>query len=276
MFAIAAVLSIAAQQQQFVVKVPQLDKVAVIKSPQVNLRQQPNANSPKLMERWDYDFREVDYGLKSTGEATANPLFLEVSDVYPVIAEQGEWIQLGYYGHPWIMKKFCELVDFASLKIQSPQYGVPLPYGIPLMKGSGAYSNLVFCFDGDEMNGFNLSVGTALDGIQYYVNTLPFGSGPGESMRPTQIRCNMEDGYAVLYHGADIATISATVDNFITCIDFSKLTDKQYAYLVKKLLPKDSNTTSMKFTLADGRKCEWNFDWANDKTPYKTITFMGE
>ena len=98
-------------------KIPTWKKFAIVTTDGVNLRKEPNAQSPKLMSYWsglDSEDAKIQWQTPQTPKSF-EAFHLEKDQCYPIIETKGEWVKLWIadvgeffpvYRDVWIMKKF--------------------------------------------------------------------------------------------------------------------------------------------------------------------------
>lgn len=117
--------------EKFNVEIPPLDKVVKVTSTGVNIRKQPNAQSPRLVMKLTETCMDcppehiwVNRQLRRGEEAVP----ADKLDVLPYVGETGDWYEVyldNSHGTPlkttaYIMKKFCKVKKVRPLLLPSP------------------------------------------------------------------------------------------------------------------------------------------------------------
>lgn len=269
--AIAVMVSMAlnAQTPAFTIKVPEINKVAKVIKPGVNLRQVPGTTHPKLTQYMRFGNDGPAYNLAK-------------GEVVPIIEEKDGWLRVAVAGfdgmpqhfitYPWIKATFCTVMDFSDLgaKYTSPSYWTKIPFPAP-------YKGLTFT---GEQGGMDYPpmyyVGTVDNNLFYcqpFVGSLGLSWDNDIKGSGLEFNVSLEEGrnFGVISYNPNKIPQMQDPDG-AQWPDFSKFSAANAGRTVK-FLHSINNVSAVVFTLPRAEEPTiWYFDWDQISYPHHTLS----
>ena len=166
------------KHEKFAIKAPSLDKIVCVTADGVNIRKQPNAQSPRLIAVPNEDYLDCPAELiwiNRTPKKNEEVVYANEFYIFPLLGESGDWYKV-YLDRvrgntvdteAYIMKKFCKVEKITPLTLPAPE-----GWNVAMVK-SGKYAGLCLMY---EFNGMDdepkLKLGKYSDGMFLFTHTI--------------------------------------------------------------------------------------------------------